>query len=160
MLCPSSSTLKIITNDLKKFRMDIVHTCTCACYGFTELSVHLIDSAWHKTPLCGSRLLSPCCWAWIEPIWKIRDTGNTTEEKCHLICAQVYVCWCHIMSGQNVRAITSPGRQKMLCSLISCSIRSTVVVSDGKCCRSIPTIMYMAPAGITGFNPGTVDSSP
>jgi len=34
------------------------------------------------------------------------------------------------------------------------------VLRLGKCFNSMPTIMYMAPDGITGFRPGTADNSP
>ena len=38
-------------------------------------------------------------------------------------------------------------------------MKSTAVLRLGKCFKSIPTIMYMAPDGITGFRPGTADNS-
>lgn len=50
---------------------------------------------------------------------------------------------------------TSPGKQNTDSSSISLTTKSEVVVKSRKCSFCIPTIMYIAPSGITGFKPGT-----
>jgi hypothetical protein len=49
----------------------------------------------------------------------------------------------------------SPGKMKTLCSFASVCMNLKQVGSLGKCFDSINVIMYIAPFGITGTNPGT-----
>lgn len=54
--------------------------------------------------------------------------------------------------------LTCPGKQKTDSSVTSCSTNLSSELKSGKLGRSSPTIMYIAPCGITGDRPGTCNN--